>query len=112
MSTFNPMSLYELAKSLHPDGVGGDSFIPVEVEGQVMELRYFTDRGNGTDVEFRFFRTDARCARREVIVWKNGRMDPDEHGEIPDNDRREGEKAITLSVEELMRIAYDALQRA
>jgi hypothetical protein len=111
MTTFDPVALYELAKRLHPEGVVGTEFIPVEVQGMKMELRYFTDRGKGLDVEFSFFRTDAKYSRRAVIVWSDGRMEPDDEGVIPEFDQRDGEAPITLTVEELMRIAFDSLQK-
>lgn len=111
MTDFNPLDLYTLAKRLHPEGVAGEAFIPVEVEGQKMELRYFTNRGNGTDVEFGFFRPDARYARQTVILWHDGRMELETRGVIPDFDQRDGEKPITLPMEELMRLAFIALQQ-
>lgn len=111
MTTINAVALYELAKHRHPEGVTGSAFIPVEVQGVQMELRYFTDRGNGSDVQFGFYRADAEYARRAVIVWRDGRVEPDDQGVIPKFDQRDGEKPITLSVGELMRIAFDSLQK-
>ncbi|CAB3733458.1 hypothetical protein LMG22037_05800 [Paraburkholderia phenoliruptrix] len=111
IASFSAAALYELAKSLHPKGVVDEAFIPVEIEGQPMELRYFTDRGDGSDVELSFFRADARYARRSIIVWQDGRIDPTDDGVLPESDKREGERPATLSAEDLARAAFAALQR-
>ncbi|WP_042974545.1 hypothetical protein [Burkholderia sp. AU4i] len=111
LASFSSVALYELAKRLNPEGVVKKAFIPVEVEGQPMELRYFTDRGDGSDVEFSFFRSDARYARRSIIVWKDGRIDSADDGVLPDSDKREVERRVTLSAEDLARVAFAALQR-
>lgn len=109
MSKISAAELFELAKRLHPQGLLGDSFLPVTVQGENLELRYFTDRGRGNDIEFSFFRPDARYARRTFIVLQNGKVFASEEGHIPERDKVEGEKPITASVRELMLLAYEAV---
>lgn len=110
MAQFSAFALYDLAKRLHSEGLYGDDFLAVEVAGEAYELRYMTHERD--EVYFTFIPSGARYSRRTVFVCKDGSTGFDDEGVLPAFDRRENEKPITLSQEELMQIAFSALQAA
>jgi hypothetical protein len=112
MANISAAALYELAKRLHPHGLLGESYVPVSVQGEGFELRYFTDRGRGEDVEFSFFRPDALYARRTFIVLRNGKVGTPDQGHVPERDKIQGEKPITAPTGELMKLIYEALSHS
>jgi hypothetical protein len=79
--------LYRLAVSQHKDGINGKDFIPITIEGQKLELRYFTNRGHGDDVEFMIFVAGHRYSRKSLIVYQDGRVDEEKDGMLPDFDK-------------------------
>lgn len=109
MINYTPVALYHLAKLLYPKGFRGDNFLPIEVEGQMLELRFSTDRGHGDDVEFLLFIPKTRYCRRCLLVWEDGRVTEDTDGSIPDFDRLPGEVAINANPEHLLPIVFSTL---
>lgn len=95
--------LYLSAKKLAPLGLYAKSFIPIIISGNAFELRYFTDRGHGTDVEFGIYLKDRKYARIGFIVWHNGSIEEDK-GFIQESDKDSNEPTIKLTVNELIPI--------
>jgi hypothetical protein len=112
MANISAAALFELAKRLHPAGLLGEAYVPVTVQGETFELRYFTDRGRGEDVEFSFFRSDAQYARRTFIVLRNGKVGTPDQGHVPERDKVQGEMPITTPTGELMNLIHEALSRS
>lgn len=109
MLSYSLIALYHMAKLLYPDGYVGSSFLPIVLEGHSFELRYSTDRGKGDDVEFMVHLADTRYARRGFIVYENGTVEEETRGIIPEWDKRLGEPALTLTVDECARAIFDML---
>jgi hypothetical protein len=109
MLTYSPIALYHLAKLLYPDGYVSQCFLPIVLEGHSFELRFSTDRGKGDDVEFMLHLANTDYARRGFIVYENGTVEEETRGTIPEWDKRPGEAALTLTVNECARAIFDLL---
>lgn len=109
MHIFSLTSLYSLTWELYPEGVLGENFIAVDVEGEHLELRFTHDRGDGHDVELLFFRPDTNYARKSLIVYADGKYEEDK-GSVPEHDLLEGEHEMHFSNSLFLQAAYQALQ--
>ena len=85
--------LYNQAKKQHPQGISGKDFIAVNFNDTPLELRYVTDRGNGNDIEFYLYLSKQRYARKNFIVYDDGRLVPDQ-GIIPAFDLTDNEPQL------------------
>lgn len=86
--------LYHMAKALSLEGLHGQNFVPMPLESTVWELRFFTDRGQGEDVEFGVFYPDTRYCRQEFIVHSDGRIVRSTSGTLPPGDNRPNEPEL------------------
>lgn len=109
MHIFSLSSLYALTQELYPDGIMGDDFIPVNIEGEHLELRLTHEYGSGHDVELLFFRPDTCYARKTLVVYADGRYQEDKDGVIPQSDLLDGEHELHFSNSLFLQVAYQAL---
>lgn len=105
---YSPQALYTLAKRLFPYGVLVNAVVQIHVDGRALDLRFSTTRGHGRDIEFYFFIPQTRYARRTLIVWEDGRVEPDKWGTVPDFDRLDKEQDLPTD-ERLLQAAFDCL---
>jgi hypothetical protein len=109
MHIFSLSSLYTLTKELYPEGIMGDDFIAVTIEGEPLELRLTHEYGSGHDVELLFFRPDTRYARKSLVVYADGQYQEDKEGVIPEFDLLNGEHELSFSNSLFLQVAYQAL---
>jgi hypothetical protein len=102
--------LFKKAKIFSPSGVTCDNFIPIVIDGQNLELRYFTERGSGFDVEFNFYLATQNFARKSFIIWQNGRIEDNDDGDIPKSDMIDNEPIFSMSNEELVLLTLQAIE--
>ena len=86
--------LYHLAKAFSPEGVYSDKFVPMRIESNDWEVRYFTDRGYGSDVEFRLFYPGRNYCSLCFIVHSDGRVEQSSGGYVPTSDVRPNEPVL------------------
>jgi hypothetical protein len=97
----NARALYEFVRQRYPAGILNKEFLPACLAEQALELRCFTEH-RAQAIEFAFFRTKHRYARKTLVVYSDGRVELDEGGVIPAFDQDPLDDALQASVADIL----------
>ena len=90
-----------------PEGLSGDSYLPISIDGNELELRISPDMHS---ISFTLFPLGRHYARKWLLLHTNGLITED-GGVIPDFDRIGNEPVFTSSNEQIMDMILDMLRK-
>jgi hypothetical protein len=94
----------------YPDGVRGDNFIPVTIDGYDYELRFFTDR-EPDRIAFNLYVKDAEYARQSIVLRFNGEFYEDSEEVIPKVDLTDHEPKRPSRPFDILQSVIEALNK-
>jgi hypothetical protein len=102
--------LFHLAMALAPEGIRADDFVPLPIGDTTWELRFFTNRGSGKDVEFCVFLPNTRYAREGFIVHDDGLVETTADCVVPESDVRPDEPKLP-AIPELLALVSEVINK-